>query len=308
MNRYTEQRKKVFSNAEIEHVWAQQKLSEGRNPQGNVFFEGPSLFSYGHHFETARFVRPGVVLVTTRTYSATTRGHISAARDAVSHLKSYDVPTFDDHNANAEAYIEGLTDALYTISRMRKDADRALKQYARDAKQAAEYVSTFKVRKALAKQIMAIYERRDNPLTPEMLAGFKKRQEVARIAGKVKRELKAAEAAKRRAELQMHYDAWKAGNELPYYVNFSAFPVALRVKENEIQTTRGASVPVIEARKLWRVLRTDVSKAIGMRIGHYTVTCLDPEQNALIVGCHTIPMREVARMAVKLGLEKEAIV
>lgn len=44
--------KTVFSSSELPHIWAAQKQDHGR-AQANVFFEGPKIYSYGHHLPTS---------------------------------------------------------------------------------------------------------------------------------------------------------------------------------------------------------------------------------------------------------------
>lgn len=304
-------KKSLRNNQEVAHIWAAQSQDEGH--ASNFFFDGPSIFSYGHHFEVARIVRPGVVLFNESSYSNSTSKHQGYARNAVSHMRTFRIPGLKwqaevNHSESAEFYIQTLNDRLAYVSRMRKDPQWQLEAYARLAEEAAAYVLEFgkHIRKPLQRTIADIYEARENPLTPEILAKLKERAAADRERAKLKRIEDEKQAAARKLELQADYDAWKAGADVSPYPFANMFPVALRVVEGEIQTTRGASVPIIEARKLWHTLRADASKAIGMRIGHYTVTRLDPEQKALIIGCHTIPLGEVARMAVKLGLEAEA--
>jgi hypothetical protein len=87
--------KEVFKGkSEVVHVWARQDQERGREwdrTGGRIFFEGPTIYSYGYHFPIATFFhRKGaekVVLFTTRTYSPTTSAHIDAARGAVSHFR-----------------------------------------------------------------------------------------------------------------------------------------------------------------------------------------------------------------------------
>jgi len=52
-------RRVLRSNADVAHVWAQQVQDEERS--GNMFFEGDTIYSYGHHFPIARFVKKDVV-------------------------------------------------------------------------------------------------------------------------------------------------------------------------------------------------------------------------------------------------------
>lgn len=303
-------KKSLRNNREVAHVWAAQSQDEGY--ASHFFFEGPSLFSYGHHFEVARIVRPGVVLFNESSYSNSTSKHQGYARSAVSHMRVFRIPGLKwqavvDHNASAEFYIQTLGDKLAYISRMRKDPEWMLKMYADMAEKAAGYVLEFGkgIRKPLQRTIADIYAARENPLTAEVMEKLKVRAAAERERAKAERLARAAADAARKVELQAEYDGWKAGtvDRLPWEA-VNLFPVALRVHDDEIQTTKGAAVPVIEARKLWRALRTDAGTVPGMRVGHYTVTRIDPDHDSLIVGCHTIPLREVTRMAVRLGFEK----
>jgi hypothetical protein len=78
--------KHVFKSHEIPHLWAHQTQADARNPHNNLYFIGDTIYSYGRHFPIARIVKQGkktCVLLTTRTYSSTTAGHISAVRDAI---------------------------------------------------------------------------------------------------------------------------------------------------------------------------------------------------------------------------------
>lgn len=82
--------KAVFDNAMCAHVWAQNVQTFGQSSNGNLFFEGRTLYSYGSHFAVG-FLAPdpktgqGVAasLVTADSYSNTTAGHIHDARRAV---------------------------------------------------------------------------------------------------------------------------------------------------------------------------------------------------------------------------------
>lgn len=76
----------VFSNDMTAHVWASRAQAEGRNSNGTLFFEGPTLFSYGRHY-AAGFVLPmpdggRVYMVNGDSYSVTTSRHVSRAAQA----------------------------------------------------------------------------------------------------------------------------------------------------------------------------------------------------------------------------------
>lgn len=75
----------VFDNAMVAHVWAQQRQTEGRSNNGNLYFHGPRIYSYGGHFLAGLALKPGgPFLVNADSYSLTTAKHMSYVRRAVS--------------------------------------------------------------------------------------------------------------------------------------------------------------------------------------------------------------------------------
>lgn len=78
----------VFDNAMTAHVWAQQRQTEGRSNNGNFYFHGRTLYSYGGHFPVGIFAAPGgPVFLNADSYSVSTSKHQSYARRAVSHVE-----------------------------------------------------------------------------------------------------------------------------------------------------------------------------------------------------------------------------
>lgn len=84
----------VFDNAMTAHVWAQQKQSEGRSNNGNFYFEGPTLYSYGSHYVVGIIDKAGRAWLNSDSSTMTTSGkHKPAAWRAVRHLESYSIPS-----------------------------------------------------------------------------------------------------------------------------------------------------------------------------------------------------------------------
>lgn len=83
-----------------------------------MFFEGKSIYSYGHHFEMARFIDDETVFVTTQEYVSTAK-HLSLVRRAVSHKTVYTVPSFTDHKANLTYFIESARENYDKAKRAR---------------------------------------------------------------------------------------------------------------------------------------------------------------------------------------------
>lgn len=100
--------RKVFENAMVAHVWAQQSHSEGRSNNGNFYFHGDTIYSYGRHFPIARFsTDKSVVWFTSRGYSVSTSGHIRYTQDAlhglpVTVIRVPDLGQFDEKHVSAE--------------------------------------------------------------------------------------------------------------------------------------------------------------------------------------------------------------
>ncbi len=92
--------KKVVSPETVAHMWANQQQEEARNPQGNFYFNGKSIYSYGSHFEIARHVTndKGVrtVLFTEKSYSNTTAKHVRIVSYACNNLERIYVPNPDN--------------------------------------------------------------------------------------------------------------------------------------------------------------------------------------------------------------------
>lgn len=76
--------KTVFNNAQTAHVWAQQTQDQGRSTNGNLFFRGKVIYSYGHHFPLAMFVPEyDIVLVNSDSYSVSTSKHQGYVRQTI---------------------------------------------------------------------------------------------------------------------------------------------------------------------------------------------------------------------------------
>jgi len=266
-------------------VWAQQKQSEGK--ASRIFFEGPSIYSYGRHFEMARFIDANTVFITSRRYSVSTAKHLSLVRGAVSHKTVFEVPSFTDHAENVRYYIERAREYFDKAKRARTSTTWLLGVAKHTVTILREYLEQFPT--PIPESHAELWTALDHGtyLDGDVQAALLKKEREAKKA-----ELESQRIAReaREREEQERLEKWIAG-ELGYGY-FSA--MRLRVRENEVETTHGAKVPVIEARKLYRALAKGLD-IVGQRIGYYTVSRVTEE--ALIIGCHTIPMSEVQRIA-----------
>lgn len=278
--------RKVFSShSEVCHIWAQQTQSEGK--ASRIFFEGPSIYSYGRHFEMARFVDPHTVFITTDRYSVSTQKHLSLVRGAVSHKHVFEVPSFTNHAENVQYYIERAREYFDKAKRARTSTTYLLGVAKHTVTILREYLEQFPT--PIPESHAELWTALDHGtyLDGDVQAALLKKEREAK-----KSELESQRLAReaREREEQERLEKWIAG-ELGYGY-FSA--MRLRVRESEVETTHGAKVPVIEARKLYRALKAGIDVA-GQHIGHYTVTRLTDKE--IVIGCHNIPLTEIERIA-----------
>ena len=134
--------KRVFSNhSEVCHVWAQQTQDEGR--ASRIFFDGPRIYSYGRHFEMARFVDAGTVFITTHRYSVSTAKHLTLVRRAVSPKQVFEVPSFDYHPDNVRYYIERAREYFDKAKRARMSVTWLLGQARQTVDTLRDYLDRF---------------------------------------------------------------------------------------------------------------------------------------------------------------------
>lgn len=290
--------KRVFSTADqVLHIWANQTQSDARS--SNVFFDGKSCFSYGRHYELGRLTKYKgipVALINATGYSVTTSKHISMARSAVSHLIHLDVDgSFNVKDAlkTQQAEFKAEYEAHF-----RKRSFWQGSQWADSwlANSISEFNSTCKQLKESRFQVK---------ITLKMVTAYN-----AHIQACLKRqaELKSPEAlalkakrAEKRAALNLlkvdkEIQAWRNGGTCTDAVR-SLAPQILRIKGNEVETSRGARVPLDAARALLSQILEKPNAADGLimgaaSIGGYQLRDYDHERDIIQIGCHSIALVE----------------
>jgi hypothetical protein len=124
----------------------------------------------------------------------------------------------------------------------------------------------------------------------------KARQAIA-LEKQKERERLAAMSAK---EL---IDSWLIGGAYDYRIRNAG--VLLRVNGDNVETTQGARVPLGDALRMHEIIKASKSdsqlrRLHGFKIGGYEVN--DCTKEKIVIGCHTIPMSEIARIATQLGV------
>ena len=305
----------VYPTRLIPHLWAHQTQGQARNPQGNLYFTGPVIYSYRDSFPIGRLLkRKGqkVALLTSSSYSVTTSSHQRDASYAVSHLSTFTVPDIGSE----------VWDSGYSKKTVKVDHKRNLKFFKNRIADCAK--------KEIRARIYSIYHHRDalrliaegnnyagffglktRFTYPEDAALKRSIQAERKVNAKENayyREQLKARAIKRAKEYAEKLQAWLIGDHvyLPYGISTR---VHLRVRGDRVETSRGASVPIGHARRviaLVRLIKLGQREPYehnghSVRVGDFTVDSITSE-GTLHAGCHAIRFEELEAVAVKIGL------
>lgn len=238
---------------EAAHVWAAQTQEHGK--AGNVFFSGPTIYSYGGHFPIAKIYKTEagdrIALFTSARYSVSTSKHQSAARRAwhgngeaiTAHVSLWPGAQYADKTT------ETLTQAQIDYIRAKQaELDAANEEAAKEAKRTAA----------------------------------RRKREQAKQA--------KLEAEELRRTFPDRLAAWQAGeletHRMPEFRDY-AHPVQLRYIDGgrRIETSRRAVVPTRAALALW-ARYTAAEDIAGEAVGPYTVNTATAE--TVQIGCHKL--------------------
>lgn len=272
----------LSSHSETAHYWANQVQSEGK--ANNVFFEGKSIFSYGKHFEIARIVNSNVVFFNPERYSSSTSKHQCIVRRSIpANMEVFEIDGFDnDHKHNLQQYIDQIKELRVKAVKARKYKDYYLDSCREKICKIERYLEVFRCKSKLPASMRKLIDSfiaiRENILLPEAVEAIKQQQEQER--------------KEKERKLKDKISDWRDGKIHSLYGLSYAI---LRLKDDVVQTSQGASVSLKSARLLWKCLKAGKSIK-GLRLDdRYTI--IGMVENCLKIGCHKIQMAEVNRLA-----------
>lgn len=306
--------KHVFGNSsEVAHVWASRSLDYGNNGtyNGNMFFEGDTIYSYGHHFPIAKFHKmpngKEVILFDNSNYSSTTSKHQGDVRWAIpDQYKVIILPSrlWFNYKAGRDYYIDIIKGMLDLSSRAREYAMMYLRN-------ASGYVKTLhdwgKLYRRHPRYIFSKDEKAIAYRAKEQLRNSTKRE----IAREVKAEAKRQEQLKFLNE-ECGGDVkayWRKYGKLP--TGYNAYTYLLdtlcHVVGDEVITSRNARVPIEHAKRILPIVKMchdknrplEMSDKHPVRIGYYNVEYISAEGD-IKIGCHTIKWQEIELLGIEL--------
>jgi hypothetical protein len=295
---------KYSSNSELAHIWANDPDSSVKKSANSTSCHNGKLYSYNtviaqivtNHKGLDTF-QAGVetVVFNTGSYSVTTSKHQGLAHNAARHYSAIYI-SIPEWGLDSLVFNQSDFDQLIK-ERSEKEAAALLVKASRSRFNASRYY-------ALALDIfenLAKYAAFFNLVyTSPDLSTI---QAQAVEADKKQKELDKIKRAERIIEQAAALEQWRAGHDVRN--NFEL--TALRIKNDEIETTRGARIPLDHAVKFWGLIKSWHEKGIqyvkdhhSIKLGYYTVNKFDGK--TLTVGCHSIPYSEIEGIAAQLHL------
>lgn len=290
----------MASHSTVAHAWAHQT---GKARKGfAMFYDGRSLFSHGRHWELARIVtlpdgrNAAMLYEPSRSRSVSTHTHYRCAQAATSHMPQFEVQSYDDHEANYQWWLTEAAQHVAKASRARKWGAYSLAAAARCLRAANDYSEEWQLGKAAATM--------DG--VPGWSADLAAKVDARRAAEEAAQEERARTATfRRRLVGKAALRAWLKG-EPGVHAPRTFWPLC-RVKGGNVETSWGASVPLTDALRLFKVATACRAKGeawtpCGLwahKAGDFAVTQITPT-GGLVVGCHHIPYR-AAKLAADLA-------
>lgn len=304
--------------SQLIHIWANQSKPSGKS--GNVFFEGPVLYSYGYYYPVGVFIEykgRSYVLLNDADSSRTTNSHRHTARAAVNHHVSFNVlfdsrglsspshPSFISSWVNEDMikktmdhYSDRLKKLQLSLKTTRKRHDMIIGDIDLCIRKANSFLETF--REFAPKGIRKLKARSNK----EIEAAIKKAQEA-----------KKKEINRKRVAFEESLVDWKKGEKL-YVEHRFDFPVHLRKRLTRrpvgspdftpiIETSHGAQVDEQEAIILYQramIFRKNpklATRIAGAKVGHFTVTSMNDK--GIKIGCHFITWDVIDEFAKEQG-------
>ena len=273
--------KKIFKNTdEVIHVFAQRSQNEGSNQSRSIFFYGDKIYSYGHHYLLGEFIDLDTILINDKGYSRTTEKHISKLTYATNQYKQFFVT-----RSNIDLVYNEVNTLLKKIEASRKaqtkrsyinriiSLEYGLTSYLKYIKD-KETLKSDKY-KSIVKYAKIVQD--DNLLI-----------DLEHDLNKAKKEAQRFNREKTQKAINDFYQgSIKYLNNIPYAL------LRLSKEGDTIETSRGAKVPLNEAKILYH--RINTGKSInGFKIGYYTTIGI--KDDIIKIGCHDIRLDEVNKL------------
>lgn len=303
--------KKVFStSSEVMHLFANQRQEQATNQSRNAYFNLYGLFSYGSHYQLAKHLKGGAILINDLGYSVTTSKHINEISQASRHKTQFYSSNIliDEVLPTIEGLLKKLPKArtrkleyIATIKALFNSFQK-FQQYAKDNNIKALRWSNNNIIKAQIdkrgkeyKRLLFIAKNMQNldilesEVIKEKARQDKKEATKQRQLIKAYRNKKTNFARLKNDLLSLRYDIDKSDN-LEHYIHTS----------QNVRITLNDGIKAIEGLEALKYSSCKINAYLkGEKIGWHTIK--GAQNNALIVGCHSIKFEEIKRLAKQIN-------
>lgn len=317
----------VFNNSELPHIWVHGNQDYGRNSNSSFYFRGNTIYSYGSHFPIAVKLKnkkgKQAFLFTTRHYGVTTAKHKNETWSSIrGNGEIFDVP-LSSNCRNVEelhtfvcAYFKSQINEWYKEAQSGSKIKRydRLQTMLKFQEEAIKYSKFFnlglhnsfklpvnkedledllRVSKVHKDKHDAQVEARRAVKRAEREAWWNQYQEDQRL----RRE---QEEADKLLKLDEKIANWRSGKyaNLPYDLS----PM-LRIKGDQVQTSKGAIFPLEAARRaipyIKSVMDSGLDQEVSFRLGTYKIDKIYAD-GTVKAGCHTVKWEEIQRLELEL--------
>lgn len=289
-------RTKYSSNSELAHVWANESDFQysPRKTANSMACEFGKLYSYSTCI--GQIIDNNTVIYNNTSYSITTSKHQGYMQSATSHYSNRIYLEFPRRGLNSLSFYQKEFDDFVLNHNLGK-ANSLLVKASRSRKYADSYkAQAFSIINNLEKYALLLGLSYTAPDVENL-------QQSAIEAEKKEKALEKIRRANRIKEQEEALIEWRAGHDVRN--NFEL--TALRIKEDQIETTKGAKIPLDHAIKFWGLIKSWHEKGAqyvkdhhSIKLGYYTVNSF--KNDVLTVGCHSIPYYEIENIAHQLRL------
>lgn len=276
--------KNVFNNSDLAHAYANRLQNSGRS--GSMFFEGSTIYSYGHHFPICKFTTneqgEEVLLFTTRGYSNTTGKHISIVRAATRQYKK--IACYNpkgSHHENFKAWLNSSEHIAKNLINARKP-EKYLLEISYNKRQAEQYCEFFGI---------------DIPENLNNVFNISNKQEYLKLYEKqieFEKQEQKRRLKEQKAQFKEQFKKWLNDETDRLYINYKYD--FLRLKDDRIETTQAVKIPLAIAKTLYNLIKND-KLSVGDKILNYSVDKVGQE---IKIGCHTFKKPYLLRFGSQL--------
>lgn len=319
-----------YTNSQCCHIWAQQNKERGQTSNGNIFFNGKVIYSYGHHFPMAIFLDDNTVLINSDSYSISTSQHQTDVRRALcGDIKKLYAPTSIMRCVERHADSDDKKATVQSLKFNKQDLQKAAVSAARElclaaARRRAAHLKESDYKAAhnaiqVLHEVYSFYGLKLNKACYDLQDMILNDQEnlQAHFKDKLAKEKKAKAAAERKRKKERaktiadNVQAFRDGTPrhlLAHGALYEAASILLRLSAPNIETSQRASFPIVHAVKAFEFIKACKdneqefnSNGKMIRLGDFMIDRIETNGNVK-AGCHYVEYSEIERIARELKL------